>query len=107
QVFVFHEGDYFRTRLTHSIEVAQIARSIARRLRLDEDRAEPLAPADDLGHPPFAHAVEEALDSQMRPYGGFDHNAQSLKVVTLLETRHARSEERRVGEESHSRRSPA
>ena len=89
QVFVFHEGDYFRTRLTHSIEVAQIARSIARRLRLDEDLAEALALAHDLGHPPFGHAGEEALDSQMRPYGGFDHNAQSLKVVTQLETRYA------------------
>jgi dGTPase len=89
QVFVFHEGDYFRTRLTHSIEVAQIARSIARRLRLDEDLAEALALAHDLGHPPFGHAGEEALDGQMRPYGGFDHNAQSLKVVTLLETRYA------------------
>ena len=89
QVFVFHEGDYFRTRLTHSLEVAQIARSIARRLRLDEDLAEALALAHDLGHPPFGHAGEEALDSQMRPYGGFDHNAQSLKVVTLLEARYA------------------
>jgi len=89
QVFVFHEGDYFRTRLTHSIEVAQIARAIARRLRLDEDLAEALALAHDLGHPPFGHAGEEALDSQMRPYGGFDHNAQSLKVVTLLEARYA------------------
>ena len=89
QVFVFHEGDYFRTRLTHSIEVAQIARAIARRLRLDEDLAEALALAHDLGHPPFGHAGEEALDGQMRPYGGFDHNAQSLKVVTLLEARYA------------------
>src|SRR3954447_15788978 len=89
QVFVFHEGDYFRTRLTHSIEVAQIARAITRRLRLDEDLAEALALAHDLGHPPFGHAGEEALDSQMRPYGGFDHNAQSLKVVTLLEARYA------------------
>ncbi len=88
QVFVFHEGDYFRTRLTHSIEVAQIARAIARRLRLDEDLAEALALAHDLGHPPFGHAGEDALDSQMRPHGGFDHNAQSLKVVTRLETRY-------------------
>jgi dGTPase len=89
QVFVFHEGDHFRTRLTHSIEVAQIARSIARRLALDEDLAEALALAHDLGHPPFGHAGEEALDSQMRPYGGFDHNAQSLRVVTKLEARYA------------------
>ena len=88
QVFVFHEGDHFRTRLTHSIEVAQIARSIARRLALDEDLAEALALAHDLGHPPFGHAGEEALDSQMRPYGGFDHNAQSLKTVTRLEARY-------------------
>jgi dGTPase len=88
QVFVFHEGDYFRTRLTHSLEVAQIARAIVRRLRLDEDLAEALALAHDLGHPPFGHAGEEALDSQMRPYGGFDHNAQSLKVVTRLESRY-------------------
>jgi dGTPase len=89
QVFVFHEGDSFRTRLTHTIEVAQIARSLARRLALDEDLAEALALAHDLGHPPFGHAGEEALDSQMRPYGGFDHNAQSLKAVTLLEQRYA------------------
>ena len=89
QVFVFHEGDSFRTRLTHTIEVAQIARSLARRLALDEDLAEALALAHDLGHPPFGHAGEEALDSQMRPYGGFDHNAQSLKAVTVLEQRYA------------------
>ena len=89
QVFVFHEGDHFRTRLTHSIEVAQIARSLARRLRLEEDLAEALALAHDLGHPPFGHAGEEALDTAMRPKGRFDHNAQSLKQVTLLERRYA------------------
>jgi len=89
QVFIYHEGDEFRTRLTHSIEVAQIARSIARRLRVDEDLAEALALAHDLGHPPFGHAGEEALNGMMRPYGGFDHNAQSLKAVTVLEKRYA------------------
>jgi dGTPase len=89
QVFIYHEGDHFRTRLTHSIEVAQIARSIARLLALDEDLAEALALAHDLGHPPFGHAGEDALNSAMRPHGGFDHNAQSLKAVTLLETRYA------------------
>src|SRR5215475_4667227 len=89
QVFVNHEGDFFRTRLTHSIEVAQIARSIARELGLDEDLTEALALAHDLGHPPFGHAGEEALNLSMRPFGGFDHNAQSLRVVTLLESRYA------------------
>ena len=89
QVFVNHEGDYFRTRLTHSLEVAQIARSIARELRLDEDLTEALALAHDLGHPPFGHAGEEGLNARMKPYGGFDHNAQSLKVVTRLESRYA------------------
>ncbi len=89
QVFVFHEGDAFRTRLTHSIEVAQIARSIARELHLDEDLAEALALAHDLGHPPFGHAGEEALNGVMRNWGGYDHNAQSLKAVTLLEQRYA------------------
>jgi dGTPase len=88
QVFVNHEGDFFRTRLTHSLEVAQIARSAARALGLDEDLAEALALAHDLGHPPFGHAGEAALAAAMRPYGGFDHNAQSLKVVTLLEARY-------------------
>ena len=82
QVFVNHEGDFFRTRLTHSIEVAQIARSIARELCLDEDLTEALALAHDLGHPPFGHAGEEALNLAMKPFGGFDHNAQSLRVVT-------------------------
>jgi dGTPase len=89
QVFVNHEGDFFRTRLTHSIEVAQIARSVARALRLDEDLTEALALAHDLGHPPFGHAGEEALNLAMKPFGGFDHNAQSLRIVTLLESRYA------------------
>ncbi len=89
QVFVNHEGDFFRTRLTHSIEVAQIARSIARALGLDEDLTEAVALAHDLGHPPFGHAGEEALNQAMKPFGGFDHNAQSLRVVTLLESRYA------------------
>ena len=89
QVFVNHEGDFFRTRLTHSIEVAQVARSIARSLGLDEDLTEALALAHDLGHPPFGHAGEEALNLAMKPFGGFDHNAQSLRVVTMLESRYA------------------
>ncbi len=89
QVFVNHEGDFYRTRLTHSIEVAQIARSMARELGLDEDLAEALALAHDLGHPPFGHAGEDALAMAMKPFGGFDHNAQSLRVVTLLEARYA------------------
>ena len=89
QVFVNHEGDFYRTRLTHSIEVAQIARSVARELLLDEDLAEALALAHDLGHPPFGHAGEEALAAAMKPFGGFDHNAQSLRVVTMLESRYA------------------
>ena len=89
QVFVNHEGDFYRTRLTHSIEVAQIARSVARELALDEDLAEALALAHDLGHPPFGHAGEDALSAAMKPHGGFDHNAQSLRVVTLLESRYA------------------
>ncbi len=88
QVFVYHEGDHFRTRLTHTLEVAQIARTIARQLRLDEDLAEALALAHDLGHPPFGHAGERALDAAMRDFGGFDHNAQSLRVVTNLERKY-------------------
>ena len=89
QVFVNHEGDFYRTRLTHSIEVAQIARSLAHALAVDEDLTEALALAHDLGHPPFGHAGEEALNAAMRPFGGFDHNAQSLRVVTMLENRYA------------------
>lgn len=88
QVFVYHEGDHFRTRLTHSLEVAQIARTIARQLRLDEDLADALALAHDLGHPPFGHAGERALDRAMEAFGGFDHNAQSIRVVTQLERKY-------------------
>ncbi len=89
QVFLYHEGDHYRTRLTHTIEVAQIARAIARLLKLDEDLTEALALAHDLGHPPFGHAGERALDAAMAAHGGFDHNAQSFKVVTRLERKYA------------------
>ena len=88
QVFVQHEGDYYRTRLTHSLEVSQIARSVSRVLGLDEDLAEALALSHDLGHPPFGHAGEAALDRCMKQFGGFDHNAQALVLVTRLEHRY-------------------
>ncbi len=89
QVFVEHEGDYYRTRLTHSIEVAQVARTIARALGLDSDLTEAVALAHDLGHTPFGHTGEEALHACMAPYGGFDHNAQAIRIVTRLETQYA------------------
>jgi dGTPase len=88
QVFVNHEGDLFRTRLTHSLEVAQIGRSVARSLGLDEDLTEAIALAHDLGHTPFGHSGQDALDACMKPYGGFEHNLQSLRVVDLLEQRY-------------------
>ncbi len=90
QVLVNHEGDYYRTRLTHTIEVAQVARSVARALRLNEDLAEAIALAHDVGHPPFGHAGERALAALMKDHGGFEHNAQALRTVDLLERRYAR-----------------
>ena len=92
QVFVGHEGDHFRTRLTHTIEVAQIARALARALRCDEDLAEAIALVHDFGHTPFGHTGEDALNDKMAAWGGFDHNAQSLRVVTRLESRYAEFE---------------
>jgi dGTPase len=89
QVFVNHEGDLFRTRLTHSLEVAQLGRSIARNLQLDEDLTEAIALAHDLGHTPFGHAGQDALNTCMKPHGGFEHNLQSLRVVDMLEQRYA------------------
>ena len=88
QVFVAHTGDYYRTRLTHSLEVSQIARTVARRLEIDEDLAEVLALAHDLGHPPFARSGEDVLDKCMNGYDGFDHNAQTLRILTTLEERY-------------------
>lgn len=89
QVFIYHDGDHYRSRLTHSLEVAQIARSLARSLAVDEDLTEALALAHDLGHSPFGHAGERALDAALKDAGGFDHNAQSLRVVTALEKKYA------------------
>src|SRR6201992_4508787 len=90
QVFVAHEGDHFRTRLTHSLEVSQIARSLAAAMGLDADLAETIALAHDLGHPPFRHAGEDELQIQMQAFGGFDHNVQTFRVVTKLERRYPR-----------------
>lgn len=89
QVFISPDGDHYRTRLTHTIEVAQIARALARALKLDEDLAEGVALVHDFGHTPFGHTGEDALDAALLPYGGFDHNAQSLRIVTKLERRYA------------------
>jgi dGTPase len=89
QVFVEHEGDYYRTRLTHSIEVAQVARTLSRSLGLNEELAEAVALAHDLGHPPFGHTGEDELKRLMQPFGGFDHNAQAIKIVTALEAHYA------------------
>src|SRR5436305_13201415 len=88
QVFVNHEGDYYRTRLTHTMEAAQVTRGLARALSLNEDLAEAIALVHDLGHPPFGHAGERTLDRLMAPHGGFEHNAQSLRIVDVLEERY-------------------
>ncbi len=100
QVFINHEGDLFRTRLTHSLEVAQLARSMARELQLDEDLVEAIALAHDLGHTPFGHAGQDALHECMRAHGGFEHNLQSLRVVDLLEQCHARFDGLNLGFET-------
>lgn len=89
QVFIAHEGDHYRTRLTHTIEVSQVARALARALKLDEDLAEGVALVHDFGHTPFGHTGEDALDELLQNYGGFDHNAQSLRIVAKLEQRYA------------------
>jgi dGTPase len=110
QVFVNHEGDYYRTRLTHTVEAAQVTRTLARMLGLNEDLAETVALAHDLGHTPFGHAGERTLDRLMAPYGGFEHNAQSLRIVDVLEERYPRfrglnlSREVREGIVKHSTR---
>jgi len=92
QVFLYNEGDHYRTRLTHSIEVAQLGRSIARIFNVDEDLTETICLAHDLGHSPFGHAGEHALEACMKPYGGFDHNAQCIRIVTKLEHKYAKFE---------------
>ena len=88
QVFVYHEGDYYRTRLTHSMEVAQIARSICKSMQLNEDLAESIALSHDLGHPPFGHTGQKILNGLLKNHGGFEHNKQGLRVVRLLEKRY-------------------
>src|SRR5271169_4493505 len=88
QVFVNHEGDYYRTRLTHTLEATQVTRTVARAIGLNEELAEAVALSHDLGHPPFGHAGEHALNERMRPHGGFDHNAQSLRTVDWIEVRY-------------------
>ena len=90
QVFVYHEGDHYRTRLTHSLEVSQMARSVARYFQLNEDLAETIALSHDLGHPPFGHAGEDALNKKMKPSGGFNHNDQTFRLITMLEKKYAK-----------------